>query len=56
MTLATLAMLFAITAAPDPTPVTVWLGVDCSAGATPFTVSLPDDVVIGECEGELIGR
>ncbi|MCY4479861.1 MAG: hypothetical protein OXB97_08185 [Rhodospirillales bacterium] len=49
MTLATLAMLFAITAAPAPEPVTVWLGVDCSSGAEPFMVGLPDDVAIGEC-------
>ena len=46
------AMLFAITAAPatEPEPVTVWLGVDCGAGAEPFMTSLPDDVVIAECE------
>ena len=51
MTYLAIAMLFAITAAPapEPEPVTVWLGVDCSAGATPFTVSLPDDVAISEC-------
>ena len=54
MTYLAFAMLFAITAAPapatEPEPVTVWLGVDCGAGAAPFTTSLPDDVVIGECE------
>ena len=41
------AMLAA--AEPPPYPVTVWLGVDCSAGAAPFTTSLADDVEIGEC-------
>ena len=52
MTYLAFAMLFAITAAPAPAPepVTVWLNIDCTAGATPITTSLPDDVVIGECE------
>ena len=47
-----LAMLFAVTTspAPAPEPVTVWLGVDCSGSAAPFTTSLPDAVAIGECE------
>ena len=55
MTYLAIAMLFAITAAPapEPEPVTVWLDVDCGSGAQPFTTSLPDDVVIGECEPTL---
>lgn len=44
------------TEAPPPEPVymreRVWLGVDCSPGAEPFVVALPDDVLIGECETE----
>lgn len=59
MSFIALAMLFAVTASPLPPepepPITVWLGVDCGAGAEPFTVSLPDDVVIAECEGERSG-
>ena len=47
--LAAIAVLFAITPAPAPEPVTVWLDIGCTAGAAPFTTSLPDDVVIGEC-------
>ena len=36
--------------APAPEPESVELGVDCGAGAAPFTTSLPPDVVIVECE------
>ena len=55
--LAAIALAAMLAAAePAPEPVTVWLGVDCSSGAEPFMVSLPDDVEIGECEGELMGR
>ena len=57
MTYLAFAMLFAITAAPAPAPnaapelpTRVFLGIDCGAGAAPFATSLPDDVVIAECE------
>ena len=55
--LAAIAMLLAITAAPapEPAPLVVELGIDCTAGATPVVISLPDDVLT-ECEGELMGR
>ena len=39
--------------APEPEPESVELGVDCGAGAAPFTTSLADDVVIAECEPTL---
>ena len=47
---ATLADGSASNEALEPEPYIVWLGVDCSAGAPAFAVSLPDNVLIGECE------
>ena len=46
-----IALLFAITAAPapEPAPLVVELGIDCTAGATPVVISLPDDVLT-KCE------
>ena len=55
--LAAFAVLIAVMQAPAPEPneapelpTRVFLGIDCGAGAAPFATSLPDDVVIAECE------